>query len=408
MSGTVRGPEPQVGACDLSGLTHPVSGGLAAFRPPRAAYIHVPFCRRRCDYCDFTLVVGRDGMVRRYLAALELDVERLREPIEVDTLFLGGGTPTHLEAQDLHRLMELLQRWFQLAPGAEFSVEANPLDLLDEARTEVLRAAGVNRISIGAQSFQADELRLLSRDHQGTDVCEAVARIQNWIPNLSLDLIFGVPGQTLESWRENLERALALRPQHLSTYGLTIEKGTRFWSLTKSGRLRPLSEELESRMYEMAMDFLPSKGFHQYELSNFAQAGWECRHNQTYWAGATYHGFGPGAARYLNGTREVGHRSTTTWLQRIETGEDPVGHRETLSDENRAREALILGLRRERGVCRQEFLRDHGSDLDQLGGVTWTKLVTRGLVESTATGYRLTRAGRLLADSVTVELVGNE
>jgi oxygen-independent coproporphyrinogen-3 oxidase len=120
-------------------------------------------------------------MVRRYLAALELDLARLREPIEVDTLFLGGGTPTHLEAQDLHRLMELLQRWFQLAPGAEFSVEANPLDLLDEARTEVLRVAGVNRISIGAQSFQADELRLLSRDHQGTDVCEAVARIQNWI-----------------------------------------------------------------------------------------------------------------------------------------------------------------------------------------------------------------------------------
>lgn len=408
MSGSVRGTGPTVGQCDLGGRTHPVSGGLAPFRPPRAAYIHVPFCRRRCDYCDFTLVVGRDGMVKRYLAALELELARLREPIEVDTLFLGGGTPTHLEAQELRQLLDLLLRWFRLTPGGEFSVEGNPLDLLDEARVEVMHAAGVNRISLGAQSFQDDELRLLSRDHLGKDVCEAVARIQPDIPNLSLDLIFGVPGQTLESWRDNLERALALQPQHLSTYGLTIEKGTRFWSLTRSGRLRPMSEDLESRMYEMAMDFLPFHGFHQYELSNFAQRGWECRHNQTYWAGATYHGFGPGAARYLNGTREVGHRSTTTWLQRVEAGEDPVGYRETLSDENRVREALILGMRRARGVCREEFLEDQGADLDKLGGATWSKLVAAGWVESTDRGYRLTRAGRLLADNVTVELVGIE
>ncbi len=408
MSGLSREPGTKAGGIDAHGAIHTVSETLAPFRPPRSAYIHVPFCRRRCDYCDFTLVVGRDGMVRRYLAALERDLERLREPVEVDTLFLGGGTPTHLEAPDLQRLMGLLHRWFRLTPGAEFSVEGNPLDLLDEARGEVLSTAGVNRISLGAQSFQDDELRLLSRDHQGKDICEAVARVQTWISNVSLDLIFGVPGQTLESWRENLERALALRPQHLSTYGLTIEKGTRFWSLTNSGKLRTVPEDLESRMYELAMDLLPSRGFHQYELSNFALSGWECRHNHTYWAGATYHGFGPGAARYLNGTREVGHRSTTTWLRRIEAGEDPVGHRETLSEENRAREALILGLRRERGVCRHELLRDQGADLDQLGGGTWSKLRSQGLVEPSATGYQLTRAGRLLADSVTVELVGIE
>jgi oxygen-independent coproporphyrinogen-3 oxidase len=407
LSGLPTGSTTTEGALDF-GVIPGASQSLAPFRPPRSAYIHVPFCRRRCDYCDFTLVVGGEGMVRRYLAALERDLERLREPVEIDTLFLGGGTPTHLEAADLQGLMSLLHRWFRLATGAEFSVEANPLDLLDEKRVEVLRTAGVNRVSLGAQSFQDEELRLLSRDHRGDDVCEAVARIQPWIPNVSLDLIFGVPGQTWESWRENLERALALRPQHLSTYGLTIEKGTRFWSLTQSGKLRPAPEDLESRMYELAMDLLPSRGFHQYELSNFAQPGWECRHNQTYWSGATYHGFGPGAARYLHGTREVGHRSTTTWLRRIEEGEDPVGYRETLSDENRAREALILGLRRQRGVCRHELLRDQGADLDQLGGETWTKLRARGLVEPTAEGYRLTRAGRLLADSVTVELVGSE
>lgn len=408
MNGLVRGTGPTVGQCNLSSRAHPVSGGLAPFRPPRAAYIHVPFCRRRCDYCDFTLVVGRDGMVKRYLSALELELVKLCEPVEVDTLFLGGGTPTHLEAPELQTLLDLLRRWFLLTPGGEFSVEGNPLDLLDEARVEVLHAVGVNRISLGAQSFQDDELRLLSRDHLGKDVCEAVARIQPWIPNLSLDLIFGVPGQTLESWRDNLDRALALQPRHLSTYGLTIEKGTRFWSLTRSGRMRPLPEDLESRMYEMAMDFVPAGGFHQYELSNFAQPGWECRHNQTYWAGATYHGFGPGAARYLNGTREVGHRSTTTWLQRVEAGEDPVGYRETLSDENRAREALILGMRRAGGVCREEFWEDQSADLDKLGGATWSKLVAAGWVESTDRGYRLTRAGRLLADNVTVELVGNE
>jgi oxygen-independent coproporphyrinogen-3 oxidase len=347
-------------------------------------------------------------MVARYLAALERDLTRLREPVEVDTLFLGGGTPTHLDATDLQRLMTLLGRWFRLTPGAEFSIEANPLDLLDEARLEVMHAAGVNRISIGAQSFQDDDLRVLSRDHRGSDVCEAVVRVQRWISNVSLDLIFGVPGQSLESWRGNLERALALGIQHLSTYGLTIEKGTRFWSLTHSGKLRTVPEDLESQMYELAMDLLSSRGFHQYELSNFAQPLSQCRHNHTYWAGATYHGFGPGAARYLNGTREVGHRSTTTWLRRIEAGEDPVGYRETLSEENRAREALILGLRRASGVCRHELLRDQGADLNQLGGAAWSKLMTQGLVEPTDTGYRLTRAGRLLADSVTIELVGSE
>jgi oxygen-independent coproporphyrinogen-3 oxidase len=384
------------------------AGRLAAFRPPRSAYIHVPFCRQRCEYCDFTLVVGREGLVQRYLAALERQLASLRTPVEVETLFLGGGTPSHLQAGDLAQLLSLLRHWFRVAPAGELSVEANPLDLLDDARVRVLVDAGVNRISLGAQSFVDSELTLLGRDHREEDIARAVEQVRGGIPNLSLDLIFGVPGQTLGTWRRNLERALELQPRHLSTYGLTIEKGTRFYSLRNAGRLSAAPEELEAQMYELAMDLLPARGLLQYELSNFAEPGWDCRHNHTYWAGQTYHGFGPGAARYLQGTREVGHRSTTTWLKRIESGEDPIGFRETLSAEDRAREAVILGLRRVPGINRSEIQHDHGWDLDELGRETWSQLKTRGLVETTSTGYRLTRMGRLLADSVTVELVGSE
>jgi len=396
------------GGGDRSGDVSGSVDCLAPFRPPRSSYIHVPFCRQRCDYCDFTLVVGGEGLVRRYLAALERQLETLQNPVEVETLFLGGGTPTHLQAGDLAHLLALLRHWFPLSSGGEWSVEANPLDLLDAARVGVLAEAGVNRISLGAQSFVDSELELLGRDHRGEDIARAVAGVRGGIPNLSLDLIFGVPGQTLDSWRRNLERALELQPRHLSTYGLTIEKGTRFFSLRNSGRLRAAPEELEAQMYELAMDLLPACGMAQYELSNFAEPGWDCRHNQTYWANQTYFGFGPGAACYLHGTRAVGHRSTTTWLKRIEAGEDPVGFRETLSAEDRAREAVILGLRRVQGVSRDELRRDHGWDLDVLGGEAWHQLQTRGLIEATPTGYRLTRMGRLLADSVTVELVGSE
>lgn len=377
-------------------------------RSPRSAYFHVPFCRHRCGYCDFTLVAGRDDLVERYLSALSRDLASLEQPRPVETLFFGGGTPSHLPAKQLDRLLTLARRWFPLLPGAEFCLEANPLDLLDADKRSVLAGHGVNRISLGVQSFDDEVLRLLERDHRSEDIVTVVERLRPITSNLALDLIFGVPGQSLATWRNTLQRAIALGPAHLSTYGLTFEKGTSFWSRRTRGELAAAPEDLEYEMYAAALDDLSQAGFEQYEISNFALPGQECRHNETYWAGRSYFGFGPGAARYLAGVREINHRSVTTWLSKIESGQSPIGYREQLSPENRARETLIVGLRRTRGVERAEFLAATGFELDPLGAGAWERLIARKLVEPTAGGYRLTRAGLFVADSITLELVGDE
>ncbi len=218
--------------------------------------------------------------------------------------------------------------------------------------------------------------------------------------DVSLDLIFGVPGQTIEDWERTLEEAIAHSPEHLSTYGLTFEKGTSFWNRREAGGLVSLSDEVEREMYGMAMDVLPERGYGQYEISNFARTGKECRHNQTYWSGDEYFAHGPGAARYLQGVRATNHRSVTTWLARMERNESPIMEEERLEPEGQARELLFLGLRRNRGVDRSEYKERTGFDLDQLVGKTIRKHVSLGWIEEVGDGIRLTREGRFVADSV--------
>lgn len=376
--------------------------GIAAQRPPRAAYIHVPFCAHRCGYCDFTLVAGKDHLVDAYLRALALELNSLGVPRKVDTLFLGGGTPTHLGAHDLERLLSLLRRWFDLEPGYEFSVEANPAGL-DDDKLDVLATGGVNRISLGVQSFDQQILRTLERDHDARTVLRVVEKARRRFDNLSLDLIFGVPGQSLELWRDTLAGALALEPQHVSTYGLTFEKGTAYWSRRSKGALVQVPDELERAMYAAAMDELPAAGIEQYELSNFARPGFRCRHNETYWAALAYYGFGPGAARYIAGRRETNHRSVTTWLKRILDGRSGNGSAEELGPLDRAREALVLGLRRTDGVLRDVFLDTTGFEMAQVTAGRIDPYVASGLVVDDAAGVRLTREGRFVADSVIVD-----
>jgi oxygen-independent coproporphyrinogen-3 oxidase len=371
---------------------------------PTAAYIHVPFCAHRCGYCDFTLVAGKDHLVDQYLRALEIELRTLEHPRTISTLFVGGGTPTHLPCAALDRLLALVRRWFDLAPGYEFSVEANPSGF-DREKVDLLAAQGVNRVSLGVQSFDESLLEVLERDHDAAQVEAAAALLAERIPNFSFDLIFGVPGQTLGLWRETLRRGVALGPGHLSTYGLTFEKGTAFWSRRAKGSLRQAPDELERAMYAAVMDDLADAGFEQYELSNFARSGRRCRHNETYWAGLPYFGFGPGAARYLGGRRETNHRSVTTWLARILTGKSPVGDVDELSPADRARETLVIGLRRSRGVRLDEFRTQTGFDLEAVAGAAIARHCGAGLLERTADGIRLTREGRFLADTVIVDCV---
>lgn len=349
-------------------------------------------------------MVGKDHLVEDYLRALGLELAALVRPREVDTLFIGGGTPTHLSPSHLERLLRLVGDWLPLAAGGEFSIEANPAGF-DAEKADILHRFGVTRVSLGVQSFSPPLLRTLERDHDESDVARAVEALDRRIDNFSFDLLFGVPGQTLADWRDTLQRAIAFRPAHLSTYGLTYEKGTSFWTRRAQQRLRPVDEAVESEMYELAMDVLPAHGYRQYELSNFALSGRECRHNDVYWQGLPYLGFGPGAASYVAGTRRTNHRSATTWLKRVLEEQSPVGGQEALSPEDRAREAIWLGLRRTDGIDRASFEFRFGIPLDELAGRPLPRLVASGLVEDDGRAIRLTRRGRLLADSVAAEFL---
>jgi oxygen-independent coproporphyrinogen-3 oxidase len=371
---------------------------------PKAAYIHVPFCRRRCGYCNFTLVAGRGDLVDNYLRAIEIELTGLGRACEVETLYFGGGTPTYLTAEQFRRLAKSVLRWHPLASGYEWTVEANPPDI-DGAMIDTLAELGVTRLSVGGQSFRADKLRLLERNHRAKDI-ERAARLARGVGmSVALDLIFATPGETLAQWEADLDAALALEPQHVSTYGLTFERGTPFWGRRLRGELWEVDESLQRDMYALAIDRLTSAGLAHYEVSNFARAGCRSRHNQTYWSGDGYYAAGPGAARYVGGVRETNHRSTTTYVRRVLAGQSPLAEREQLPPESRARELLVFGLRRIEGVSRRDFRTRTGFGVDELVSRPLEKFVDLGLLLDNGHGVRLSREGLFVSDAIWPELL---
>lgn len=372
--------------------------------PPRSAYIHVPFCKHRCGYCNFTLITGRDDLINRFLKAIEIELKNLKEPHSVDTLYFGGGTPTYLPPQQLSQLCKCVLQWHPLAHDYEWTVEANPGDL-DEKRMEILAQFGVNRISLGAQSFRDKKLSILERDHSAADIDRSVELAKQYKMQVSLDLIFAAPEESLEQWQNDLEMALKLKPEHISTYGLTYERGTSFWSRLDRQELHQAPEELERTMYLEAIQRLNEAGFEHYEISNFARPGYPSRHNETYWAGESYFAAGPGAARYVDGVRSTNHRSTTTYLNRVLAGDSPIAEQEELDAEQRAREMLVFGLRRIAGVKRKMFSDRTGLSMDDLAGPEIAKFVELGMLADDGEKVQLTRDGLLVSDSLWPELL---
>jgi oxygen-independent coproporphyrinogen-3 oxidase len=367
--------------------------------------VHVPFCAHKCGYCDFASVAGADALADRYLDALERELAALGSPQRVATIFVGGGTPTRLEAPQLSRLLDLVARSFPLDPDGEWTVEANP-ETLDAAKADAMAAAGVNRVSLGAQSFRPETLRVLEREHTPGQVARALELVRPRFARWSLDLIFGVPGSSLADWRDDLERALALGPSHLSCYGLVYEKGTALWKQWNAGSVRALDEETERAMYEWTIDRLAAAGLEQYEISNFARPGEESSHNLVYWANDAYFGVGLGAARYARGVRSSNTRELMAYLRRLEAGEDPTGPKETLDPEARARETAVLMLRRTRvGLERDDFRRRTGFDLDAMAGAVLAKYTRLGLLDDDGHRVRFTREGLFVADSILSDLL---
>jgi len=373
---------------------------------PRHAYVHVPFCRHRCGYCDFTLVAGRDDLIDRYLAALGIELGRIgnvpestSDPacLEIDTLYLGGGTPSHLGPDGLRRLFDVLRERLVPAAGAEVTVEANPLDVTDDFAV-ACRGLGVTRVSLGGQSLAAATLRALDRDHSPDDVRAATVRLLDAGLAVNLDLMTAAPGQSLGDVEADLAAAAALGVQHVSVYCLTWEPGTAFESARRRGDLVPAEESVERAMFEMAIDRLEAAGFEHYEVSNFARPGFRCRHNEAYWDCRPWEAFGPGAARFDGRVRITNHRSTTAWIERVLEGRETVGDVDRMTAEQAARERIVVGLRRRDGLDRAAFQATTGFEIDALAGPAISRWLAAGFAADDGRRVRLTREGLLVSD----------
>lgn len=374
-------------------------------RSARSIYVHVPFCQTICGYCDFYSTLLEPGATGPLVEALLRELERHRGELaeRVETIFVGGGTPTTLPPGELARLLGALRELAE--PDAEFTVEANPATVTAEIAA-ALAGAGVNRVSIGAQSFATGELRVLERIHRPPQVAQTVERCRSaGVRQVNLDLIFGIPGQALEAWRANLEAALALRPEHLSCYGLTYERGTPLYEQLQAGRVRRADAELESAMFTATIERLAGAGFEHYEISNFAQAGARCRHNLVYWRNEPCLGIGPSAAGYVGGVRYRNIPDTAAYVRALREGRSPRVEQERLTPDRRARETAMLMLRLIEGIDRARFMASCGADPLEFFADAIGKHRELGFIDADARTIRLTPAGLLVADSVIADFL---
>jgi oxygen-independent coproporphyrinogen-3 oxidase len=360
-------------------------------------YVHLPFCPYLCPYCDFAKWPLRSSAAHRYLDALLAEIEG--EPAApAATLYLGGGTPNAYGRDAVVALVHSLVARFG-AP-AERSIEINP-ELVRDGDLCAYREAGITRLSIGVQSFEPGEIRTLGRKHDGAQIEAVVAAARAaGIGSVSLDLMFAIPGQTAQSWERTLRRAIELGVDHVSAYGLTVEEGTPFAAWARREPEAFFDDVGEAELYAMAIDLLQAAGYLQYEVSNFARAGFECAHNCNYWANGDYLGFGVGAASYRGGERSAHTRSLDVYVGAALAREPIPSETERLEGRRRAGEALMLALRTVQGVRLSDFKEQYGIDVIHDYDPVVTEFARTGLLERTSDALRLTRRGRFLANDV--------
>lgn len=378
--------------------------------PPKAVYIHIPFCTKRCYYCDFTAYVAKGQPVDEYLSALEKEMEmwvRDVPPGPVRSIFIGGGTPTVLTPDQMDRLLSAIRRFFPNWSGdLEFTVEANPgttgPDLL-----RVMREGGVNRLSLGVQTFRPDLLVRIGRIHGVEDVLRSVEQARSaGFDNLSFDLIFGLPDQRVEDMEKSLDQALALKPDHLSVYSLKVEENTLFHVLYERGQLPLPSEDDELAMYQLTRSRLAEAGFVHYEISNFARPGWESRHNCTYWLNEEYYGLGAGAHGYVDGYRHSNVCGIREYIRSCRNGSFPLAERNRVSKAEAMENQMILGLRLLQGVDPSRFYRRFGKRVEEVFGPVLKGLFERNLLTEKEGCLALTEQGLLFGNEVFAAFVG--
>jgi oxygen-independent coproporphyrinogen-3 oxidase len=369
--------------------------------PALGLYIHIPFCQAKCLYCDFNSYPGLDSLFGDYAAALVCEIGQAVRT-RVATVYVGGGTPTVLPLPHLASILEAARRAFAVDADAEISLEANP-GTVDAAKLAGLRALGVNRLSLGIQSFDDRELRLLGRIHSAAEAAAAFqAARQAGFRNVNLDLLYGLPRQPLASWRASLERALDLQPDHLSLYAITVEPGTPLATAIARGQLPAADPDRAADMYELAQGLLAASSYVHYEISNWARgAEFQCQHNLIYWRNEPYLGVGAGAHSWLDGRRWSNTSAPAAYVAQVQRAEQPVAGEETIDRELQIGETMMLGLRLlEEGVSFERFRRRFGLDLDQCFAGELADLGRLGLLDIDGERVRLSARGRLLGNQV--------
>ncbi len=380
-------------------------------------YVHIPFCVRKCLYCDFYSLPTATGPVSRrisaedqpeqpaFLEAIEQEIKGLPPDFKPTSVFLGGGTPTELSRADLKALLELLHRHIDLSGVTEWTCESNPGTLTEE-KIELLLNAGTNRFSLGVQSFNAATLEFLGRIHSADEAREGFRLLRKMgADNVNLDLMYGVPGTPIEVVRSDLESLLELAPDHAACYCLIFEDGTPLTELRNKGFLKEVDDDTELEQYNLVRSTLTDAGYHHYEISNFAQPGRESQHNLLYWGAGEYLGIGPSAHSHWKGERFGNVRDLDAYIRRINAGKSPRSFTERLDPEAKARETLVMALRRLDGIAAGEFEKETGFSLHVLAGNSIEWMEREGLLDSSGGRLRLTEHGLFVSDAIFAELV---
>ncbi len=380
----------------------PIYGGVIIM--VQSAYIHIPFCHQICHYCDFNKFFIENQPVEAYLSSLagEIDLTLKMYPVSqpLKTIYVGGGTPTSLSVTQLSILLETIQKRLPLAESGEFTFEANPEDLTEE-KLSILKNYGVNRLSIGVQTFDDEVLEAIGRTHRTDEVLKGIELARHiGFENMSIDLMYALPKQTLESVKKSLDIALGLKIPHLSLYSLIVEPKTVFYNLMRKGKLKLPSQDTEADMYDYIIEALNQNQYIQYEISNFALEGYDSKHNITYWDNEEYYGFGAGAHSYIAGVRRGNIGPLKKYMSFIKEGNLPAIEENKLSIKEQIEEQLFLGLRKTAGVSLAVFEQKFGDSLLSIYTDEIRELTEKDLIEISDGFIRLTKKGRFLGNEV--------
>jgi len=368
-----------------------------------SAYIHIPFCEHICYYCDFNKVFLKGQPIESYVDLLLREIELTMKSAKVqtiETIYIGGGTPTSLSAKQLEKLLKGIRILLSFVEGNEFTIEVNPGDVTAE-KLSVIKEYGINRISLGVQTFDNELLRKIGRQHTAKDVIQTLDTLQRkGFENISLDLIYALPDQTIENFKETLKMALSFSLPHYSLYSLILEDHTIFMNRVKTDRLKLPNEDLAADMFEMAMYYMRESGLKQYEIANFATPGFESKHNLKYWNNEHYYGFGAGAAGYIGNLRYKNHGPIQHYLNSLKKLKLPIIERKNLSLQNQMEEEMFLGLRKTCGVSKQRFLKKFGISFEEIYGKVSKQLIKQGLLCDNGENIALSKQGILVGDIV--------